>query len=271
MRGDFLIFFAYADKLWFVGMFFCYFYSIIIVMEYKYTGIILNKKDIGETDRIYNIYTLEEGKISAIARGVRKPRAKLAGHLENFYLVDLTIMKNRGMGNIASSIVEKNFKELKNDFESLEKVFQAVRIMGRLIKDQERDFKVFFLFLEYLETLNKISENSSINNEQRILINQGFLFKLLDLLGYKLEIGRCVDCQGQLTSENNFFDCNRGGVVCGKCAFKGGNLLSIGNNSIKVIRIFFKNEIKNLLKLKISKRESRELVRVSDSFIKWIC
>ena len=32
-------------------------------MEYKYTGIILNKRDVGETDRIYSIYTLEGGKI----------------------------------------------------------------------------------------------------------------------------------------------------------------------------------------------------------------
>lgn len=240
-------------------------------MEYKYTGIILNKKDIGETDRIYNIYTLEQGKISAIARGVRKPRAKLAGHLENFYLVDVTIMKNRGMGNIASSIVENNFKDLKNNFDSLEKVFKTIKILNRLINEQEKDVRVFSLFLAYLETLNEASQNYEIDEIGKNLITQGFIFKLLDALGYKLETSRCVKCEARLSKERNYFDYSRGGVICHQCALQSSSVLPISNNSIKVMRIFFKNNINNLIKLKINKRESLELGHISDTFIKWIC
>jgi DNA repair protein RecO (recombination protein O) len=240
-------------------------------MEYKYTGIILNKKDIGETDRIYNIYTLEQGKIAVIARGVRKPRAKLAGHLENFYLVDLTVMKNRGMGNIASSIVENNFKNLKNNLDSLEKVFKTTKILNRLINDQEKDVDVFFLFLEYLETLEKASGVCNCDEVHKTLVTQGFIFKLLDTLGYKLETSRCVKCEGQISKKENFFDYSRGGIICRDCARNSGSILPISENSIKIIRIFFKNKIENLLKLKINKKESLELMHISNTFIKWIC
>ncbi|MFA6184345.1 MAG: DNA repair protein RecO [Parcubacteria group bacterium] len=238
-------------------------------MEYKYTGIILNKKDIGETDRIYNVYTLEQGKISAIARGVRKSKSKLAGHLENYYLVDLTIMRNRGMGNISSSIVENNFKKIRNDFDSLEKVFKVAKAFNRLINDQEKDADIFFLFVDYLEALDKISD--SLDEIQKNLITQGFVFKLLDCLGYKIELNKCVKCEKKLSRSRNFFEYNLGGAVCGDCAKEGANILPISNNSIKIIRIFFQNKISNLVKLKISARESKELSHISRMFIKWIC
>lgn len=238
-------------------------------MEYKYTGIILNKKDIGETDRIYNIYTLEQGKIAAIARGVRKAQSKLAGHLENYYLVDLTVMRNRGMGNIASSIVENNFKNIRNDLDSLEKVFKTTKALNRLINDQEKDVGVFFLFLDYLDSLNKVSGEP--DEIKKNLITQGFVFKLLDALGYKIEINRCVKCEGALSKNRNFFDYSWGGIVCEHCAIGAENILPISNNSIKIIRIFFQNKISNLVKLKINPKESKELGHISQTFIKWIC
>lgn len=238
-------------------------------MEYKYTGIILNKKDIGETDRIYNIYTLEQGKISAIARGVRKSQSKLAGHLENYYLVDLTVMRNRGMGNISSSIVENNFKNIRNNLDSLEKVFKTTKSLNRLINDQEKDTDVFFLFLDFLVSLDKISNDA--DEVKKNLMTQCFVFKLLDALGYKIEISRCVKCEGTLSKNRNFFDYDRGGMICEHCAATSDSILPISNNSIKIIRIFFQNKISNLAKLRINQRESKELSQISQTFIKWIC
>jgi DNA repair protein RecO (recombination protein O) len=238
-------------------------------MEYKYTAIVLGKKDIKETDRIYSFYTLEQGKISAIARGVRKTQSKLAGHLENYYLIDLTIMKNRGMGNIASAVVENNFKKLKSDFGALEKVFQAIKIFNHLINDQQRDTEVFLLFLDYLDSLDKLSSHHG--EIKKNLITQGFIFKFLNILGYKIEIGKCVECKGRLSESRNFFDYNRGGVICNKCFGCSSNSLPISREVIKIIRIFFHNNLNSLVKLKIGEIESGELRCISQTFIKWIC
>lgn len=131
--------------------------------------------------------------------------------------------------------------------------------------------RVFFLFLEYLETLNEISQKNEIAEVEKNLITQGFIFKLLDALGYKLETSRCVRCEGSLSKESNYFDYSRGGITCYHCASKSSSVLPISNNSIKIMRIFFKNKINNLSKLKINKRESLELSYISDTFIKWIC
>ncbi len=54
-------------------------------------GIILRKQDYRESDRLFVIYTDELGKISAVAKGARKIKSKMAGHLELFHVINLMV------------------------------------------------------------------------------------------------------------------------------------------------------------------------------------
>lgn len=237
-------------------------------MDYKYTGIILDKKDIGETDRLYSIYTLESGKIKALAKGVRKASAKLAGNLENFTLADISIVKNQGTGKITASIVENNFSNLKNNFEALSKAFENVKILSQLVQFEEKDEIIFNLLKEYLETLDRFPEN---NTDKIETVSLGFIFKLLDALGYGLEVGQCVSCGNLLSShKENYFSAESGGIICEGC-FGGTERVSrISANAVKVIRIFFQNRIGPLVKLKIEAKDLRELKNISKEFLNWI-
>ena len=49
---------------------------------YKTEGIVLKQMPLGEADRILTLYTTDQGKLRAVARGVRRPKSRLAGHLE---------------------------------------------------------------------------------------------------------------------------------------------------------------------------------------------
>ncbi|HBO17168.1 MAG: repair protein RecO protein [Candidatus Moranbacteria bacterium GW2011_GWE2_35_2-] len=236
-------------------------------MEYKYTGIILGKYDVGETDRIYVIYTLEQGKIRALAKGVRKMHAKLSGSLESFNLVDILIARNRGMGKIKSAIVERNFSVIKNNFELLEKVFQVIGIFGRLMEDEQKDEEAFFLLAQYLKMMNEKNGDDFLRFR---IITQGFLHQLFSLLGYQLEISGCAVCREKIKAGGNFFSMSCGGVVCHKCGNDVVEKMRVTDNTIKAMRIFSSNNLKSLLKLKIKKEEITELERVSDLFYRWI-
>ncbi|MDD3498688.1 MAG: DNA repair protein RecO [Candidatus Moranbacteria bacterium] len=242
-------------------------------MEHKYLAIVLGKKDVGESDRLYNIYTLERGKISAMARGVRKPGSKLAGKLENFYLIDLSLMKNKGMGNISGSIVENNFIHLRGDFDILKKVFDSVKTFSRLIREEERDAEVFRLLVDYLEAMDILARIGEAENKPKKadLISQGFVFKLLDFSGYKIEIRKCIKSGKNFSRGNNFFDYSRGGIVRGDCVSDMGSIVPISDNSIKVIRIFFQNNLASLTKLDVGDRDIKEIERVLRTFIFWVC
>ncbi len=236
-------------------------------MERKYTGIILNKCDTGEADRIYTTYTLETGKIRSIAQGVRKPQAKLAGHLENFALADLTVIKKRGTGRIAGSIVENNFDNLRNNLEALKCALKASDIFNNLVGMEEKDEKIFNLLKQFIEALDKASEDRKGSVD---VLFYGFIFKLLELLGYKLEVSSCVDCTSPLSREGNYFSAEKGGVVCKNCSSKIKNKIGIGSNAIKIIRIFSHNKIASLTKLKAGKKEVDNIKDVLDKFLSWI-
>lgn len=236
-------------------------------MEYKYTGIILSKKDVGEADRIYTIYTKEAGKIQAKAIGVRKTGAKLAGSLENFILADIAVARKQGTGKITGSIAENNFSRLRKNLDALSNVFRVMKNFDRLVGMEEKDEKIFYLALEYLEVMDKLSGS---DRTQAALVSQGFAFKLLNLLGYKIEAGVCALCGRRLSDRGNFFSPEQGGAVCGECAGKLKNASGISANTIKIIRIFFTSSLESLAKLKAGESEIKELEQASKTFVDWL-
>ncbi|TSD01633.1 MAG: DNA repair protein RecO (recombination protein O) [Parcubacteria group bacterium Athens0714_25] len=237
-------------------------------MEYKYTGIVLGKYDVGETDRIYVIYTLEQGKIRTLAKGVRKMQARLAGQLENFNLVDVLIARNKGMGKIKSAIAEKNFSNIKNELKLLEKVFEVFRIAGRLIDDEQKDEDIFYLFLRYLNLLDKIqTEDDPLFFR---VASQGFLYQFFSLTGYGIEVGRCALCQEKIAPGGNFFSARHGGIVCAECGQKVAEKIQVSDSAIKAMRIFSSSSLESLAKLKIEKEKIIELEKISSLFHQWI-
>ena len=238
-------------------------------MIYNYTGIVLGKYNVGETDRIYTIYTLEAGKIRVAAKGVRKSQAKLAGHLENFTLVGVSVAKRRGMGKITGATAENNFSRLKNNFELLTEAFKASEILNRLVKEEERDERIFKLFLEYLKSMdnkNAAADVSVLPN----LLTQGFIFKLFDYLGYKIEANVCVNCGKPFYREGNYFSAERGGILCRNCAPKFAERIKADSNAVKIIRIFHQNSLKSLVKLKVNPTVINNLKIISREFFRWI-
>ncbi len=238
-------------------------------MDYKYTGIILGKRDIGEADRIYSIYTLEAGKIRVKAIGVRKPNAKLAGHLETATLSEVFVAKTKGMGKITGAIGENYFYGIKENLKALEKVFYVFSRLNRIISEQERDENIFYLLKNYLEIMEKISASAE-NGERMDLITFGFLFKFLGETGYKLETGKCVNCGSKLQPEGNFFSAEKGGVVCGACKNIKEKRIGISGETIKLLRIFSQNRLENLAKLKVAEKEIKNLNIIAQEAIGWI-
>ncbi len=235
-------------------------------MDYKYQGIILNKKDIAEVDRIYTIYTQEAGKIKVIGKGVRKPNAKLAGNLEPITAAEIFVAKSRGMGKVTGAIPINIFSRIKSELDALHRVFYVFRLIERLIPEQEKDEKIFKLFLSYLNELEK----QETGNGKIDILTLGFLFKLLDELGYRLEAGRCVRCEKKLAPENNYFSIARGGILCRHCAAKETRRIKVNSQAVKLIRIFLSNKLENFVKLQVSSTDINYLKAVINESANWL-
>lgn len=237
-------------------------------MDYKYTGIILKKRDVGETDRICTIYTLEGGKIKSLAKGVRKSHAKLAAALENITLADITIVRTKGLGKITGSIVENNFTFLKSDCQSTLEVFAALNLFDRLVDFESPDPKVFELLKNYLEaTDNSASKNTP---EKYVLLRLGFVVKLLHELGYTIEAKNCVLCNNSLLENDLVFSAKHGGLLCFDCAKKNYDAkISVRVNAVKMIRLFLHNKMNTLAKIQASKEDCDSVHIITEEFLRW--
>jgi DNA repair protein RecO (recombination protein O) len=239
-------------------------------MDLKYTSLILFKRDIGEVNRIYSLYTLEEGKIQAVGRGVRKPNAKLAGNIEPLTHVEVYVSKKKGLGNITGAIVLNNFSSVKADFLAISRVFWALSHFDKLIVGQEKDVQVFELLLEYMEAMEKLSLEGRAEYKMDI-VTLGFLFKLAESLGYKVIVEYCARCFGKILAGNdNFFGAECGGALCSCCAKMERKKVKNSDTSIKLMRIFLKNKIRSFSKIEVSEHDLRELKLIWKELVDWV-
>lgn len=238
-------------------------------MELRYNAIVLRKKEVGETDRLYTLYTESAGKLQLVAKGVRKPEAKLAGQLETLMQGLIIVVKGRGAGKIAGAVAEQSFLHLRSDLETLKRVLEAVSIFERLVGWEEQDQVLFELLGKYLVIVNDLAKEKK--TDKVLLVTEGFLFQLFAHLGYEIETGTCVVSGKKLTQgEKHFFSPSAGGMVRGEHAHATHGALPVSESVIKLIRLFLHNKLEALPKVTIAEKDLREARQVATRFFQWI-
>lgn len=238
-------------------------------MELRYTAIVLKKKEVGETDRLYTLYTLEQGKVQLVAKGVRKSEAKLAGQLETLMQGLVIVVKGRGAGRIAGAVAEKNFLHLRTDGDILKRVLETVSMVERLVEWDEADPTLFDLLATYLELANDLVKTGK--KEKVFLLTEGFLFQVFAALGYEIETGACVVSGEKLRAgEQHFFSPSAGGVLLGEHRRQSASAFAISESTIKLMRIFLTNKLESLARLQVEGAELREVRQATTRFFDWI-
>ncbi|QQS60986.1 MAG: DNA repair protein RecO [Candidatus Moraniibacteriota bacterium] len=235
-------------------------------MEYRYSAIILGKKDIGEADRMYILYTKEEGKIVVKAPGSRKNGAKLSSHLETGMLSSVSIMRSRGMGRVTSAFCEQSFFEEDLIFPIAHEMMNILYYMNRYTVEHDKNENIFDLLMSFLK---KAKHFSILGKEERFsLMGSGFLFQLLSHMGFSFEISRCVSCLEKLEGEQFFFGIQQGGILCSNCSLIESVGLEIEKNNIKLFRLFATNAIENLGKIHVSRKQSDQMRNLLEMFFR---
>jgi DNA repair protein RecO (recombination protein O) len=233
-------------------------------MEYRLTAIVLGKREVGETDRLYTFYSREMGKVRAKAIGVRKPTAKLAGQLETLSLVGFTLVRNRGMGRVSGAIAEEVFSNIRADYDTLRITLDTLSVFDRLVGLDEPDGRIFDALLEYLTLLDKVAARGE--EGKAVLLSEAFLVRLLDTLGYRIEADACAVSGGRFESGSRcFFSPEAGGIVAEKHA--GRYAVAISENAVKLIRLFLGNRLPSMLRVRVGEQDVAELSRVRKLFI----
>ncbi len=237
--------------------------------ENRFAAIVLKKKEVGETDRLYTLYTETAGKLQFVAKGVRKPEAKLAGQLETLMQGMVIVVKGRGAGKIAGAVAEQSFLFVRNDLTILKRVLETVGIFERLIGWEEEDRTLFALLGRYLALADTLAREKK--TDKVLLLSEGFLFQLFAHLGYEIETRICVVSGERLSSgERHFFSPSAGGMLRGEHATMTEGALPVSESVIKLIRLMLHNKLETLSKIAVPEKDVREVRQVSARFFQWI-
>lgn len=166
---------------------------------YSTEAIILRRTNYGEADRVLSIITPDHGKISAIAKGVRKPKSKLAGGLELFALCNVTIIRGRGdLGLITSARMEQFFGNILKDYDRMQCGYEAVKLINRATETvAEPEF--YALLRDSLGWLD------DMQNDWR-LAELCFRLRLQQLLGHGFNLATDAGGQKLLADKKYHYD-----------------------------------------------------------------
>lgn len=140
-------------------------------------GIVLKRTDYGEADRIVTVLTPDHGKLRLMARGVRKPKAKLAGGIELFSVSDLSFIRGRGeIGTLISARLDKHYGRIVRDIDRVQTGYDLMKLLDKATED-EPEPEYFVLMEQALAAL----DDSGISLE---LIRVWFEARLLKLAGH---------------------------------------------------------------------------------------
>jgi len=172
---------------------------------YKAEAIVLRRANLGEADRVVTLFTRERGKLTAAAKGARKPKSRFAGRLELFTHLRVLLAVGRTLDVISQVEVIDPFAWLRQDLMQMGHASLVTEALDRSTADREPSAELFGLMRTSLEL---------IRDGQGELATIWFLSQLLHAIGYGPTLERCVVC-GRALAGPALFSYGLGGALCG--------------------------------------------------------
>ncbi len=237
-----------------------------MAIHYRTQGFVLKKTDLREADQVFDIFTKDFGKLEILGRAIRKIKSKLRSGADLFYLSEVEFIQGKTYKTLTDAITIEKFKNIRNDLEKLKAAYKIAEVADSLIKGQERDEQIWNLLDEVFEKLN----NYSLLTTSYSLIYYYFVWNLLSILGYQIDLYNCVICRKNLIPLKLYFSSEEGGIICAACFDKTNERIDISSEVIKILRLLLKKDWNILLRLKIQDSHKEELETISENYLSFI-
>jgi DNA repair protein RecO (recombination protein O) len=170
-------------------------------------AIVLAHFDLGEADRIITLLTPEEGKVRAVAKGVRRPRSRIGGSVEPFAELELVLARGRTLDVITQVSVAHAWLRLRDELESTATAWYLGELADRAVEERAGPHPVYGLLRRACQLLD--------DGMAPWRVARWYEMGLADALGVRPELERCVECDRVLEEGDTFrWVPALGGVLC---------------------------------------------------------
>lgn len=148
--------------------------------SYRIEGIVIKRIRYKDHDRIITLLTRELGKISVIAKGVRKSSSKRLGHVELFNQIEAVVYKGKGLDILGETSLKTFFSlpdlNHKNKLSKIISAYQLTELVDAFLPENQANEQIYDWLVESFNHLH-IKQHST-------QLTDAFKLRLLQNLGY---------------------------------------------------------------------------------------
>ena len=194
---------------------------------YRAEGVILRRRNLGEADSILTVFSGHEGKFEAIARGVRKARSRMRGHLEPLTRSRVLVAQGRNLDVFTQAETVDAYRRLRESLDASAEALYCLELVDRFTVEREPLPDLYALLVTALDLLE--AGNGAA-------VTRHFELRLLALLGYEPHVDGCVLCGERLPEEETLLSPAAGGLVCRRCRAEAGGGRIVAVPVVKLMR-----------------------------------
>ncbi|MCM1043458.1 MAG: DNA repair protein RecO [Corallococcus sp.] len=195
-------------------------------MELTTKAITLTATDYKEYDSLIRLYSLEYGKITVHAKGIRKANAKLRFCKEPFCFGQFEIVETHGRYVLKTCEQLESFFSVREDVVAFYAACSVAECLVVLEQDEQPNPQIF---VDTLKSLKHLADGYN-----PFVVTLRFITGYLHNCGYGVDVSRCNVC-GDKHAKRMYLDLMSGGAVCEKCHTT--NSLAVSKSSVAVLQM----------------------------------
>ena len=227
---------------------------------YRTDAIVLGHRHLGEADKILTLFSPQEGKVHAVARGVRRPRSSLLGGTQLFCYSNFLLMKGRNLDSVRQCDIKESFHKIRGNLEPMAYGLYFAELL-RVSTPMEDKNQQLFRFI--IKTMYFLQEWQDLE-----LLKSIYEIKLMALQGYTPELFYCISC-GTKSFERVYFSPALGGVLCQKCRNSDQRSIKINHNTLSTLKSLLYGTYEDLLGLKVRDEIKKQINNIMTPFISY--
>lgn len=204
------------------------------------TGIVLSGTLVGEYDKRLVILTKERGKITAFAKGARKPNSPYLGISEPFNFGKFILLEGYDAYRLVGGEIKEYFLDVKNDIEGICYGTYFCDVLEYLCVEGVGDSDILNLLYVTLKALAKRSVSNS-------LIRRIFELKVLVYDGEAMAVFSCIKCGNEKVTA---FYLKGNGLVCAEC--KTQDMLQLTESSVYTLQYIISAPLEKLYSFRLT-------------------
>jgi len=231
--------------------------------SYKTRAIVLAHLDLGEADRIITLLTPEDGKIRAIAKGVRRPRSRIGGSVEPFAELDLVLARGRSLDVITQVSVAHAWLRLRDRLESTATAWYLGELADRAVEERAGAHPIYGLLRRACQLLDDGMAPGRVA--------RWYEAGLADALGVRPELDRCVECHRVLEEDDGFrWVPALGGVLCNQHPGPPAETVALSLAALKLLKAYRRLDVEAIAGLRLPPQVEAEVEAVMRRYTRFI-